>query len=162
MDLKKKVLNALTEDARFTPKKLAVMLGSTEQEIEKIISDLEKAGVIVKYTAVINHEKTGEELVDALVEVKVTPQARAGFEKIAEDISSFPEVKSVYLMSGTYDFSITLEGTTMRDVALFISERLSGIDCIISVTTHFILKKYKEGGILLGEKNKSKRISVHE
>ncbi|MBQ2718299.1 MAG: Lrp/AsnC family transcriptional regulator [Clostridia bacterium] len=162
MDLKKKVLNALQDDARYTPKKLGVMFGVEEKEIEKVISELEKDGVIVKYTAVINHEKTGEELVDALVEVKVTPQARAGFEKIAEDLSSFPEVKSVYLMSGTYDFSITLEGTTMRDVALFISERLSGIDCVTSVTTHFILKKYKEGGILLGNTKKSKRISIHE
>lgn len=162
MELKKKILSALSEDARFTAKQLSVMLNATEKQVETAIRELEKDGVIVKYTAVINHDKTGEELIDALVEVKVTPQARAGFEKIAEELSSLKEVKSVYLMSGTYDFSIALEGTTMRDVALFISERLSGIDCVTSVTTHFILKKYKEGGIVLCGDQKPTRMSIHE
>ncbi len=162
MELSKKILNALMEDSRYTAEKLSVMFGVSQKEIEEAISKMEKDGVIVKYTTVINNEKAGEELVDALVEVKVTPQARAGFEKIADELSCFPEVKSVYLMSGTYDFSITLEGKTMREVALFISEKLSGIDSIISVATHFILKKYKEGGVVLGQVAGSKRMSIHE
>lgn len=162
MDLSKKILTALTEDGRYTAEKLAVMFNVSVAEVEKIVAKLENDGVIVKYTAVINNEKAGEELIDALVEVKVTPQARAGFEKIADELSCFPEVKNVYLMSGTYDFSIALEGKTMREVALFISEKLSGIDCITSVSTHFILKKYKEGGVVLGEKTSSKRMSIHE
>lgn len=162
MDLKKKILKALQEDARFTPEKLSVMFNADKDEIKRIIEELEADGVIVKYTAVLNSEKTGEELVDALVEVKVTPQARAGFERIAGDLTDFPEVKSVYLMSGTYDFAVTLEGATVREVALFISERLSGIDCVTSVTTHFILKKYKEGGIVLGDDEKTTRQIIHE
>lgn len=162
MNLKKRIIKALQEDARYTAKQLSVMFGEDEKLIENTIKELEKDGVIVNYTAIVNNEKTGEELVDALVEVKVTPQARAGFEKIAEELTDFSEVKAVYLMSGTYDFAISLEGKTMREVALFISERLSGIDCVSSVTTHFILKKYKESGIVLGNSEKSNRIAIHE
>jgi DNA-binding Lrp family transcriptional regulator len=137
------------------------MFGVTKEEIEKVIAELENDGVIVKYSAIINGEKTGDETVDALVEVKVTPQAREGFEKIAEELASFPEVRSVYLMSGTYDFSVTLEGKTMREVALFISDRLSTIASVTSVATHFILKKYKECGVILCDEQ-SKRMIVHE
>ncbi len=162
MNLKKQILKALTEDARYSPKKIAVMLGVSEAEVASAIKEMEDDGVIVKYTTVVNKDKTGEELVDALVEVKVVPQLRAGFEKIAAELTALPEVKAVYLMSGTYDFAISLEGTVMRDVALFISERLSGIEGVTSVTTHFILKKYKEGGVVFDCKPKSKRISVHE
>ena len=162
MDLKKKILNALSEDARISAEKLAVMFGTEKEVVENAIAEMEEDGVIVKYTAVINNEKMGEQLVDALLEVKVTPQARAGFEKIAEDLACFPEVKSVFLMSGTYDFSVSLEGKTMREVAEFISEKLSGIECVTSVITHFILKKYKDGGVVLCENKTSKRITIHE
>ena len=154
MDLKKKVLNALQDDARYTPKKLGVMFGVEEKEIEKVISELEKDGVIVKYTAVINHEKTGEELVDALVEVKVTPQARAGFEKIAEDLSSFPEVKSVYLMAGAYDLALFVQDETMQAVSSFVSRKLSALDGILSTATYFVLKSYKENGVIFDKDKK--------
>ncbi|MGN0819203.1 MAG: Lrp/AsnC family transcriptional regulator [Christensenellaceae bacterium] len=162
MNLKKQILKILTEDARFTCDKIATMLGVGEKEVSEAIKEMEADGVIVKYTTVVNNDKAGEELVDALVEVKVVPQLRQGFEKIASELTALPEVKAVYLMSGTYDFAISLEGTVMRDVALFISERLSGIEGVTSVTTHFILKKYKEGGVVLDGTSKSKRLAVHE
>ena len=161
-DLSKKILKILEEDSRRSASEIAQMLGATEEKVALEIAKLENDGVIVKYTTVINKENA-EDLVDALVEVKVTPQARQGFENIAQEISSLKEVKSVYLMSGTFDFAVMLEGSTMRDVALFISERLSTIESVVSVSTHFILKKYKEGGVVLASfDDGNKRISVHE
>lgn len=162
-DLTVKIIKLLEEDARYSAKKIADILGCDENSVKDEIRRLEESGAIVKYSAVINKEKVVKDIVDALVEVKVTPQARQGFEKIAQEISDLKEVKSVYLMSGTYDFAVMLEGTTMRDVALFISERLSTIDSVISVATHFILKKYKEGDtVLVDFDDDKKRISIHE
>lgn len=162
-DLSIKILKLLKEDARYSAKKIADILGVDEAAVASEIEALENSGAIVKYTAIINKEKVVKDLVDALVEVKVTPQARKGFEKIAQEISSFKEVKSVYLMSGTYDFAVMLEGSTMRDVALFISERLSTIESVVSVATHFILKKYKEGdAVLVDFEEGAGRISIHE
>lgn len=162
MEPKKEILKYLQDDARYTAKKIAVLLGIEEQTVAKAIAELEADGVIVKYTAVINSEKNGEEMVDALVEVKVNPQARRGFENIAAELCALEEVKSVYLMSGTYDFAITLEGSTMRSVAFFISERLSTIEGVTGVATHFILKKYKDGGVNLCGGDKRERIPIHE
>ena len=162
-DLSKKILKLLEEDSRYTSDKIADILGADKKTVASEIARMEEDGVIVKYTTVVNKEKVEHDLVDALVEVKVTPQARQGFEKIAQEISSLKEVKGVYLMSGTFDFAVMLEGSTMRDVALFISERLSTIDSVVGVATHFILKKYKEGGALLVDfSDDNKRISVHE
>ena len=162
-DLTKKILKLLEEDARYSPKKIADIIGTDEDTVRSLIFDLEKSGAIVKYTTIVNKEKVVKDLVDALVEVKVTPQARQGFEKIAQEISELKEVKGVYLMSGTYDFAVMLEGSTVRDVALFISERLSTIESVVSVATHFILKKYKEGDVMLADFDDDKRrISVHE
>ena len=162
-DLSIKILKLLKEDARYSAKKIADILGVDEAAVASEIEALENSGAIVKYTAIINKEKVVKDLVDALVEVKVTPQASKGVEKIAQEISSFKEVKSVYLMSGTYDFAVMLEGSTMRDVALFISERLSTIESVVSVATHFILKKYKEGdAVLVDFEEGAGRISIHE
>ena len=162
-DLTRKILKLLEEDARYTPKKIAAILGAEEMEVTALIQALEDSGAIVKYTTIVNKEKVVKDLVDAFVEVKVTPQARKGFEKIAQEISAMKEVKSVFLMSGTYDFAVIIEGSTMRDVALFISERLSTIESVVSVATHFILKKYKESdAVLVDFEEGSDRISIHE
>ena len=162
-ELSHKILKLLEDDSRYGADRIADILGVDEKSVKTAIEQMENDGVIVKYTTVVNKEKIVPDLVDALVEVKVTPQARQGFEKIAQEISSLKEVKGVYLMSGTFDFAVMLEGTTMRDVALFISERLSTIESVVGVATHFIMKKYKEGGALLVDFNDdNKRIIVHE
>ena len=162
-DLTAKIVKLLEKDARYSAEKIADILGVDKDAVKSEIDRLEKTGVIVKYAAIVNKEMMVKDLVDALVEVKVTPQARQGFEKIAQEISELKEVKSVYLMSGTYDFAVMLEGSTMRDVALFISERLSTIESVVGVATHFILKKYKEGDtVLVDFENDNKRMSIHE
>ncbi|MBO4963158.1 MAG: Lrp/AsnC family transcriptional regulator [Clostridia bacterium] len=149
--LEKKVIALLKDDARRSYSEIATLLGVEENQIKTIVTDLEKQGIIVKYSAIINTEKTGEDYVDALIEVKCTPQARSGFDAIAKEIYKFPEVKSVYLMSGTYDLCIQLESKTVRDVSLFVSERLSTIDSVTGTATHFIMKQYKEGGVVLND-----------
>ena len=161
-ELKKKILKLLKEDARFSAAEIAAMLAKTEKEVASAIKEMENSGIIVKYTTVVNTEKTGEDYVDALIEVKVTPQPRRGFDAIAEEIYRLEEVKAVYLMSGTYDLAITLESKTMRDVSLFVSERLAPIDAVISTATHFIMKQYKEGGVILDNGEVSGRLPVHE
>lgn len=159
--LEKNLLALLGEDARYTAEQLAVMLGEEQAVIKKTVKELEKKGIIVKYSAIINTEKTGEDYVDALIEVKCTPQARSGFDAIAKEIYNLPEVKSVYLMSGTYDLCIQLESKTVRDVSLFVSERLSTIEGVIGTTTHFIMKQYKEGGVIMTDDDK-RRLVIHE
>ena len=160
--LEKKVLDLLQEDARYTASKIAVLLGKSEKDIEAAIKSLEAQGIIVKYSAVVNTEKTGEDFVDALIEIKVTPQARSGYDAIAEQIISFDEVKDVYLMSGAYDIMVTIEARTIRDIALFVSDKLSVIDGVVGAATHFILKKYKESGVDLQPQDNNKRIMMHE
>ena len=146
--LERDVLNVLTEDARITPKKIAAMLSVTEEEVKACIADMEKSGLLVKYTAIINSEKTEENKVEALIEVKVSPKKKEGFDGIAKQITSFPEVKAVYLMSGAYDLAVFIEDKTLQQVARFVSERISTFDGVISTATHFILKKYKIEGIM--------------
>lgn len=162
MDIfEKKIIQLLKEDARYTRRDIAKMIGSDEKTVGETISSLEERGVIVKYTAIINTERTGEEFIDALIEVKVTPQARSGYDAIAEEIYKFPEVKAVYLVSGTYDLAITLESKTARDVSLFVSERLSTIESVIGTTTHFIMKQYKESGVIMNGETGINRLPVH-
>lgn len=160
-NLEKKIVQILKADSRYSHKEIADMLGEPVENVTKIISQLEDTGVIVKYTTIINTEKTGEEFIDALIEVKVTPQPRSGFDSIAEEIYKFPEVKAVYLVSGTYDLAITLESKTARDVSLFVSERLAAIDSVVGTTTHFIMKQYKESGVIMSGDD-SKRLPIHE
>ena len=160
-NLEKKIVQILKADSRYSHKEIADMLGEPVENVTKIISQLEDTGVIVKYTTIINTEKTGEEFIDALMEVKVTPQPRSGFDSIAEEIYKFPEVKAVYLVSGTYDLAITLESKTARDVSLFVSERLAAIDSVVGTTTHFIMKQYKESGVIMSGDD-SKRLPIHE
>ena len=151
------ILALLKEDARMEYGTIANTLGVSIEEVENAIVAMEKAGVIVKYTAIVNDEKTAKDYVEALIEVKVSPVREKGFDEIAEYIYQFDEVKSVYLMSGAYDLAVFVEGRTLRDTARFVSEKLSGIDKVLSTATHFILKKYKTEGIVL-DKNKEKRL----
>ena len=154
------IVSILKEDARTSAERLAVMLDKPADEIKKAIAAMEKSGVIAKYTLLVNEEKLGGEGVQALIEVKVSPQFSHGFDSIAEDIYQFEEVKSVYLMSGAYDLAVFIEGKTLREVAGVVSEKLSVMDKVLSTATHFILKKYKADGVLL-EDERQKRLAVN-
>ena len=156
----KDILNILTQDARISAAKIAAMLDTDEAQVKLAVRDLEARGVIVKYTAIINDEKVDDSLVSALIEVKVTPKQKEGFDGIAKQIAAFPEVKSVYLMSGAYDLAVLIEDKTLQQVARFVSERISTFDGVISTATHFILKKYKIEGVLTEKENEDRRISV--
>lgn len=142
------LLKLLENDARLNAEQLSVMLGTDKADIEKEISDYEKNGTILGYKAIIDWEKTDEESVTAMIDVKLTPQRDRGFDRVAEKIYNYPEVKSVYLMSGAYDLSVLIEGKTMKEVALFVSQKLSTIDSVNSTATHFVLHKYKDKGVL--------------
>ena len=160
--LESDILKILEEDCRYTPAKIAVMLGKKEEEIAAAIRGMEEKGIIVKYTAIVNGERLSEETVQALIEVRVSPQKASGFDAIAEEIYRFDEVKSCYLMSGGYDLAVFIEGKTLREVARFVSERLATLSDVLSTATHFILKKYKiEGTITDTEDENRIRISVH-
>ncbi len=159
-NLEKDVLAALKEDARLTAKKIAAMLGNTEEEIKTCIRALESNGTLVKYTAIINEELADSAAVEALIEVRVTPKKGEGFDGIARQIAELPEVKGVYLMSGAYDLAVFLEGTSLQKVAQFVSERISTYEGVISTATHFILKKYKIEGTLTEKTPTDRRMQV--
>lgn len=154
------ILKILEEDCRYSPSKIAVMLDTSEAEVSAAIENMEESGVIVKYTAIVNGEALSEEIVQALIEVRVTPQKVNGFDAIAEEIYRFDEVQSLYLMSGGYDLAVFIEGRSLRDVSRFVAERLSTIDGILSTATHFILKKYKIEGTIADRPDDSMRLSV--
>lgn len=156
----KDILDILTEDARISHKKIAAMLSASETEVENAVSSMEERGVLVKYTAIVNSEKADDVLVEALIEVKVTPKKKEGFDGIAKQIASFPEVKAVYLMSGAYDLAVFLEDKTLQQVSRFVSERISTFDGVISTATHFILKKYKIEGVITEKEDEDRRLSV--
>ena len=158
--LEKDILNILVEDARFSAKKIAAMLSKDENEVKDCISAMEKSGLLVKYTAIVNSEKAENAVVEALIEVKVTPKKKEGFDGIAKQIAAFPEVKAVYLMSGAYDLAVFIEDTTLQKVSRFVSERISTFDGVISTATHFILKKYKIEGVLTEKEDADYRLSV--
>ncbi|MFQ7036283.1 MAG: Lrp/AsnC family transcriptional regulator [Candidatus Borkfalkia sp.] len=154
------ILKILEEDCRYSPSKIAIMLDKSEAEVSAAIKNMEESGVIVKYTAIVNGEALSEEIVQALIEVRVTPQKVNGFDAIAEEIYRFDEVQSLYLMSGGYDLAVFIEGRSLRDVSRFVAERLSTIDGILSTATHFILKKYKIEGTIADRPDDSMRLSV--
>lgn len=133
------------------------MLGITEDEVAEQISELEKRNVIVGYKTLINWDKTDREVVDAFIELKITPQRGEGFDKVAERIYKYPQVKTVYLMSGTHDLAVMIEGRTMKEVALFVAEKLAPMDSVISTSTSFVLKKYKQEGIVFEDDEKDTR-----
>ncbi|MFB5674624.1 Lrp/AsnC family transcriptional regulator [Paenibacillus terreus] len=159
-ETKLKVLELLKEDARRSPALLATMLGIAEEEVKAAIQELEDKHVIVKYAAVVNWDKVDDEKVTALIEVQITPERGRGFEGIAERIYLYPQVKSVYLMSGAYDLLVEVEGKNLREVANFVSEKLSPIDSVLSTKTNFTLKKYKQDGIIFDDKEEDNRLMI--
>lgn len=155
------LLEILEKNGRISVETLAKMLDLEVEEIEKKIKSLEEKNIILSYSAVVDWSKAIEdEKVTAVIDVKVTPQRGVGFNEVAERIYRFPEVKAVYLMSGTYDLSVHIEGKTMTQIARFVAEKLSTIDSVISTTTHFMLKKYKHDGVIFEPKKDDKRIVV--
>ena len=158
--LEKDILALLCEDSRLTAKRIAVMLGVDERTASYKINALEASGVIVKYTAILNTDIVDDEQVEALIEVKVTPQRGHGFDAIAEEVSSHPEVQSLYLMSGAYDLAVVVRGKSLKEISRFVSEKISTFESVISTATHFILKKYKVEGAETREPDGGKRISV--
>ena len=144
------ILKLLEDNATLTPAELAVMCGKETGDIKKMIEAYEKDGVIVGYKTLIDWDKTDREYVNALIEVKLTPQKDRGFDKVAEKIYNYPEVQSLYLMSGAYDLAVFIEGRTMREVAYFVAQKLAPIDSVMSTATHFVLRKYKDKGVIYG------------
>ena len=151
------LLSILEKNSRIDFKELSVLLGISEEEVLNEISQLEKDGVICAYHTLINWEKTDIESVTALIEVKVTPQRGEGFDKIAERIYNYPEVRAVYLISGGYDLLITLEEKSLKEIAGFVSDKLSTLESILSTATHFVLKKYKDHGTIFNPKKGDER-----
>lgn len=157
--LEKEILGILEQDCRVDTRTVAAMLGADEASVERAIRAMEQRGTIVKYTAIANLDEEEDECVEALIEVKVTPQSGSGFDGIAEEIARHLEVKSLYLMSGAYDFAVIVASNSVKAVSRFISECISTFECVLSTATHFILKKYKIEGALTG-REKNRRISV--
>lgn len=140
------ILELLENEAKLTPAQLAVMLGEKEENVVKAIRKYEREGVIKGYHALINWERTEVNRAMALIELRVSPQKDTGFDEIANRLLGFPEVESVYLMSGGYDLSVMVKGKAMADIAMFVSRRLATIEGVLSTATHFVLTKYKDGG----------------
>jgi len=157
---KGEILKILGENARTSDKEIARMVELEEDEVKGIISELESAGVIRKYKAVINPEKAGIDAVQALIELKVSPERNTGYDSVAERISRFPEVKSVRLVSGEYDLLIVVEGNTMKEVAYFVAEKIAPLEQVRNTVTHFLLKTYKENGEIYEEEEKGERLAV--
>ena len=153
----KKILELLESDGRLSAKQIAMMLSKEEGDIKKIIESYEKEGIILGYKTIVDWDKTDREYATALIELKVTPQYNRGFDAIAERIYNYPEVQSVYLMSGSYDLCVILEGKTIREVALFVAQRLAPLEAVLSTATHFVLRKYKDKGVIYGPANFDER-----
>ncbi len=158
--MRKKILDMLERNARMDIHDIAAVIGADEAAVAAEIAAMEKENIICGYHTLINWENTGREVVTALIEVKATPQRGMGFDRIAERIYNYPEVDEVYLMSGSFDFTVIIEGKSMREVATFVAEKLSPMDSILSCSTHFVLKKYKDHGTVLAERKQDERIRM--
>jgi DNA-binding Lrp family transcriptional regulator len=154
------ILEVLEKNSRYSDEQIAVMTGKTVDEVREAIRDYEEKSIIAGYTTLINWENTGSETVTALIEVKITPQRGVGFDKVAERIYNFSEVKACYLMSGGFDLTVIVEGKTMKQVALFVSEKLAVQEYVLSTATHFVLKKYKDHGKIFKEKKLDDREAI--
>lgn len=156
----KELLTLLEKDSTLTPAQLAPVVGMTEEQVAAEIKRLEAEKIIVKYHTVINWDKVCSNTVTAVIDVKITPQREVGFNFIAERIYRFPQVKSLYLMSGAYDLLVTVEGSNLKEVAQFVATKLATIEGVLSTTTHFMLKKYKETGVIIEDKEEDHRLVV--
>jgi DNA-binding Lrp family transcriptional regulator len=154
------ILEILEKDNRVSAERIAVMLNRSVEEVREAIKKYEEDNVILGYHTMINWEKTTKETITALIEVKVTPQRGEGFDKVAERIYKFPEVKAVYLMSGGFDLTVIIEGKTMKEVAYFVAEKLAPLESVLSTATHFVLKKYKDEGIIFDPKPREDREGI--
>lgn len=155
--MREELLAIVEKNSRIDLGELAILLGVEEAEVANELAAMEKEGVICGYHTLIDWEKTSNEKVTALIEVRVTPQRGQGFDNIAERIYQYPEVQSVYLISGGYDLMVILEGKSLREISAFVSDKLSTLDTVLSTATHFILKKYKDHGTVLSRKKEDER-----
>ena len=158
--MRNEILHNLEKNSRINMQELSVMFDMDEAEVANEVAQMEKDNIICGYHTMIDWDKTGIEMVTALIEVRVTPQRDQGFDRIAERIYNYPEVNAVYLISGGYDLLVTLEGKTLKEVSRFVTEKLSTSDSVISTATHFILKKYKDHGTIMAKKGESERMLV--
>lgn len=154
------IFKILEEDARKTPQQIATMTGIPLSKVKGAIKQAERDRTILKYKAIVNWDRLGEEQVVALVEVRLVPQRDVGFDAIAERIYRFPEARSVYLMSGTYDLAVLVTGKTMHEVASFVTQKLAPLDGVQGTVTHFLLKRYKEDGEILEVEERPKRVPI--
>ena len=159
-EMRIKILTFIEKDSRVKLNELAVLLGVEEITIANTMADMEKEGIICGYHTLIDWDKTTTEKVTALIEVRVTPQRGQGFDNIAERIYKYPEVNSVYLISGGFDLMVILEGKTLKEISAFVSDKLSAQESVLSTSTHFILKKYKDHGTILAKKYEDERMLV--
>ena len=146
----KKLLKLLEKNSHLTERELALMCEKEEGDIKDLINDFENNGIILGYTTVIDWDKVDGEHVNALIELKVIPQRESGYDAIAEMIYNYPEVDSLYLMSGGYDLAVMLHGKTMREIAVFVAQKLATLDAVTATATHFVLRKYKDHGVTFG------------
>lgn len=154
--MKKEILDIISKNSRYSLEDLAAMIGTDEETVAREIKEMEDDKIICGYPALINWDNTSYEKVTALIEVNVTPQRDMGFNKVAERIYKFEEVESVYLMSGGFDLTVIIQGKSMKEVARFVSEKLSTLEYVNSTATYFVLKKYKEHGITMEEEHDGK------
>ncbi len=158
--LMKEVLKILEKDSRLSPEEIAAMTDSTPEEVRRLIHQAEEERILIKYKALINWDKIGNEHVWGLIEVKITPQRGVGFDAIAERIYRFDEARTVYLMSGAYDLAVLVEGKSLQEVADFVTQKLAPIEGVTATTSHFLLKRYKEDGEILAGRESSPRQQV--
>lgn len=154
------ILDILEKNCNIKHEDIATMLNISKDEVEKNIKKLEKDNVILGYKALINWESAGRETLNAIIEVKVTPQRGQGFDSVADRIYRFPEVQACYLMSGGYDLLVVVEGKTMKEVAMFVAQKLAPLDTVLSTATHFVLKKYKDKGVIFNKREKDDREAI--
>lgn len=155
--MREELLSVIERNSRVSFDELAVILGTDKETVMNEMTALEKEGIICGYHTLIDWEKTSSDKVNALIEVRVTPQRGQGFDKIAERIYNYPEVRAVYLISGGYDLLVTLEEKSLKEISMFVTDKLSTLDSVLSTATHFILKKYKDHGTILDKKHTDER-----
>ena len=158
--MREQILKTIEKNSRISMKELAILLGKEEIDVANEVAAMEAEGVICGYHTFINWEQTSLEKVNALIEVRVTPQRGQGFDNIAERIYKYPEVDAVYLISGGYDLLVSLEGKSLKEISSFVSDKLPTLDSVLSTATHFVLKKYKDHGTILSKKEEDEREKI--